>query len=68
MPGFESFLVMVLNDAALRDELVSAPDLPALFARVRELARERGLELSDQELQNAVNANRRSWMARWVDA
>jgi Nif11 domain len=66
MPGFQSFLVMVLNDDALRDELVNVPGLPALIARVRELARERGLELSEEELQDVVNANRRSWLERWI--
>jgi len=67
MPGFPAFLVMVLNDAALRDELLKAPDLPALFARVLELARERGIGLSEEELQAVVNANRRSWLERWTD-
>ena len=46
---------------------MNVPDLPALLARVRELARERGLELSEQELQDVVNANRRSWLERWID-
>lgn len=57
---------MVLNDAGLRDELLQAPDLPALFARVLALARERGIELSEEELQAVVNANRRSWLERWT--
>jgi hypothetical protein len=67
MPGFPIFLETVLNDAALREELLQAPDLPALFARVLALARERGLEISEEELQAVVNANRRSWLERWTD-
>ena len=67
MPGFPSFIVMVLSDAALRDELVAAPDLPALIALVRERGRERGVEMSEEELQGVVNANRRSWVERWTD-
>jgi len=67
MPGFSEFLVMVLNDAGLRDELLSMPDLPSLFARVLALARERGIELFEQELLAVVNANRRSWLERWTD-
>jgi hypothetical protein len=67
MPGFPAFLAMVVNDAQLRDELLKAPDLPALFTRSTELARERGIELSNDELQALVNANRRSWLERWTD-
>jgi len=67
MPGFSSFLVLVLNDAELRDELLNIPALPALLARVLERARERGIELSGQELQTVLNANRRSWLERWTD-
>ena len=58
---------MVLNDAGLRDELLQARDLPALFARALALGRERGIELSEEELQALVNTNRRSWLERWTD-
>lgn len=67
MPGFPTFLAMVLDDAGLRDQLLEASDLPALFARVLTVARERGIELSEAELQAVVNANRRSWLERWSD-
>ncbi len=67
MPGFPSFLVMVLSDAALRDELLATPGLPALMALVRERGRERGVEISEEELKGVVNTNRRSWVERWTD-
>jgi post-segregation antitoxin (ccd killing protein) len=67
MPGFPSFLVMVLSDAALRDELLAAPDLATLTALVRERGRERGIEISAEELQGVANTNRRSWVERWTD-
>jgi hypothetical protein len=67
MPGFSSFLAMVVGDAALRDELLAAPDLPALMALVRERGRERGMEISEEELRGVVNTNRRSWVERWTD-
>jgi hypothetical protein len=67
MAGFPSFLVTVLSDAALRDELLAAPDLPALIALVRERGRERGVEMSEEELQGVVKSNRRSWVERWTD-
>ena len=66
MPGFPAFLDMVLDDAALRDDLLKAPDLAALVARVVTLARERGLAVSEEELRAVVNANRRSWLERWT--
>jgi hypothetical protein len=67
MPGFSEFLVTVLNDAALRAELLQVPDLAALIARTVEMAQERGIELSEEELQAIVNQNRRSWLERWTD-
>lgn len=66
MPGFPAFLEMVLSDFPLRDDLLNAPELPALFVRVVTLARERGLEISEAELQAVVNANRLSWLERWT--
>jgi hypothetical protein len=66
MPGFPTFLAIVLDDAALRDDLLQAPDLPALFAKVLAHGRARGIEISEEELQAVVNANRRSWIERWT--
>ena len=67
MPGLSAFLLLVLQDAALRDELLAAPDLPTLFSLVLARSRERDIALSEAELHDAVNANRRSWLERWTD-
>ena len=67
MPGFQSFLVLVLGDPALRDELLKMPDLPSLKARVLELGSERGVEISEEELDSVIRNNRRSWLERWAD-
>jgi ribosomal protein S18 acetylase RimI-like enzyme len=67
MPPFSSFLMMVLRDNALRDELLQAPDLPALTTLVLERARQRGLNLTEPDLQTVISANRSSWMERWLD-
>ena len=68
MAAFQSFLVMMLSDAGLRDELLAPRDLPALMLRVRELAHERGLEISQEDLEKVAATNRRSWIERWVDS
>lgn len=67
MPGLSAFLLLVLEDAALRGELLDAPGLPSLLALVLARSRERGIPLSEEELHAAVNANRRSWLERWTD-
>ena len=67
MTGFTAFLSIVLGDAALREELRQAPDLPRLFALAIVRGRERGIELSVEELQAMVNLNHRSWLERWTD-
>jgi len=67
MPGFRDFLVLVLNDSALRDELLGERDLPALVARTLELAGQRGITVTGEELQAVIQANRRSWLERWTD-
>lgn len=66
MPGLTAFFLAVLEDPALRAELLDAPDLAALFALVLRRAGERGIALSEQELHAAVLANRRSWLERWT--
>ena len=58
--------MVVLSDAALQEQLRAAPDEAALFERVLALGRERGCELSEQDLRAVVNANRRDWLERWI--
>ena len=68
MTPFQAFLVMVLTESALRDELLAARDLPTLVQLTRERARERGIELREEELRALIVAHQRSWIQRWVDA
>ena len=67
MEAFSSFVVMVLEDTALRDELLEAPDLSTLIERVIALGKERGIAITREELDAIVNTNRRSWLERWTD-
>jgi len=65
--GFDRLFELVLADAALRDDFLTASDLPALYVKVLALAKERGWELREQDLDAIVNSNRRSWLERWVN-
>jgi hypothetical protein len=66
LADFDKFCQIVFSDAALLAELRRAPDLPALIAHVVSTARERGLELSEQDLQAVANRNWRAWLERWL--
>jgi hypothetical protein len=63
---FLTIRMAVLSDAALQEQLQTAPDEAALFDRVLALGRERGLELSEQDLRLVVDTNRRNWLERWL--
>ena len=64
--GFDAFRQLVLSDAALQEELVGVPDEKSLFDKVLALGQERGYCFSAQDLENAVRANRRGWLERWL--
>ena len=63
---FLQIRTIVLSDVALQGELRAAPDEATLFERVLALGRERGYELSEQDLRAVVDANRRAWLERWI--
>ena len=64
---FEGISQFILSDPPVRDRMLEAVDLPTLFGMVLACAEQRGCELREQELQAIVNANRRSWLERWID-
>ncbi len=64
---FEQVSRRMLSDVSVRDRLLCSPDLPALFGLVLAFAEQNGFELREQDLQSIVNANRRSWLERWLD-
>jgi hypothetical protein len=63
---FLQIRMLVLSDAALQEELRASPDEAGLFEKVLALGRERGYELSEDDLRNVVRANRRAWLERWI--
>ena len=66
LPDFEKFRDIVIGDRALLDDLRGEPDLASLSAKVIGRARDYGLEICDQDLQQIANANRRAWLERWL--
>jgi len=66
LADFDVFRKIVFADPALLEDLYRAPDLPALMAKVIAAARDRGLEISEQDLHAVLNLNRRAWLERWI--
>jgi hypothetical protein len=65
--AFQQFAQAVLQEPALVEELHTAATLPELMATVIAIGRSRGLEITEEDLQIVVNANRRAWLERWLD-
>jgi hypothetical protein len=63
---FLTIRMAVLSDAALQERLRAAPDEAALFEMVLALGRERGCDVTEADLRNVVDVNRRNWLQRWV--
>jgi hypothetical protein len=59
-------LEIAMRDAAVLSSLTSAASEAELFDRVIALGRERGLEVTHEELSAVVLANRRAWLERWA--
>jgi hypothetical protein len=66
LSDFDEIRQIVMEDSALMIALTSVATEAALFARVIELAKERGIELTNAELAGTVRANRRAWLERWL--
>jgi hypothetical protein len=58
---------LVLGDVSLQQELRQAPDQESLFRIVVALGRDRGYEISEQDLEDAVRMHTRAWLERWLD-
>ena len=66
LQDFDQFRRIVFGDPALLDQLLQAPDLPSLMAAVIAAARDRGLDVTAEDLQAVANTNRRAWLERWL--
>jgi EAL domain-containing protein (putative c-di-GMP-specific phosphodiesterase class I) len=57
---------IVVDDRQLRDRLLGAPDRRAFIAEVVDVARERGIELTAEEVAGGLRSARLHRQERWV--
>ncbi len=57
---------LVLEDRALALELWQMTDATAFIARVVDLAHDRGLRVTQEELWNAYHEGKAAWLAIWA--
>ena len=63
---FEQFRQVVLQDVTLQKRLRNFTRYDRFIARVVKLGAERGFEFTADEVLEAINASRRSWIERWL--
>jgi hypothetical protein len=63
---FEQFRQIVLDELPLQEELRVITERNAFYARVVELGAERGFRFSDMDVREAMEANHRMWVERWI--
>jgi hypothetical protein len=66
LSNFDEIRRIVMDDSGSMSTLTSVESEAELFARVIALGRERGIELTSDELAEIVRANRRAWLERWL--
>ena len=60
------FSQMVLADRQLHEQLRMAANLESFIALAVRLSRERGCDLTAEEIRAAVQNRRRAWFERWI--
>jgi hypothetical protein len=64
--GLDDLRRLVVDDPLLRDRLVSTSDRGAFITEVIDVAQERGIELSAEQVVEGLRAARRRRLERWV--
>lgn len=64
--NFETFRQQVLQDAALQAQLRDLADQRLFIAKVVALGQECGYPFTVEDVIQAMHANRRAWLERWV--
>ncbi len=65
--NFMALRRLVLSDVSLQQDLKKATDQESLFRMVRTLGCDRGYDVSEQDLEEAVRMHTRAWLERWLD-
>jgi hypothetical protein len=63
----QQFRTLVLEDAALQQELRHCPDRPGFVMLLIARARERGHDIAPAEVEAALNAGAQAWLMRWIE-
>jgi hypothetical protein len=64
---YQAIRRLVLSDVSLQQELRQAPDQESLFRMVLALGHDRGYDISERDLEEAVQMHIRAWLERWLD-
>lgn len=60
------FQQIIFDDAKLQAELREITDEQEFIEKVLKLGKERDLELTTEDLSNALQTSRRAWLERWL--
>ena len=64
--SLEAFRRLVLDNLALQGELRDLSDRAKFTERMQVLARTYGYDITADDVVNALQASRRSWIERWT--
>ncbi len=64
--GFEPFRRLVLAEPELQEQLAAVTDRGEFINRTVELGQQRGFTFLQGDVEAAIQADRRSWMERWI--
>ena len=64
--SFEQFRQLVFQDRALQKLLWETTDIESFKALVVRLGAESGHSFTAEDLEEALRANRRAWLERWI--
>ena len=66
LENFERFRELVLRDLSLQERLREITERAVFIQRVVELGAECGCEITREDVEEAMLANRRAWLERWI--
>jgi hypothetical protein len=64
--NFEKLRRIVLQNSALQKELQEITDRDFFVLRVVEIGRDKDLDLTNDDILEAMRENRRVWIERWI--